>query len=79
MLHTAGYRKNRLDPPDHHMDPPEPDPRFHVVCEGCGDDVHIDEAVNLADHPDQHWVCRYIPCLINAGEELYYEAWTVKK
>ena len=34
-------------------------PAFAVVCEGCEDVIHIDEAVNVGTDIKQYWLCEH--------------------
>ncbi len=42
------------------INPPEPDPRMLVECEGCGAEIHIDYAENIGTE--------VIPCFVCEGE-----------
>jgi hypothetical protein len=49
MIHAVNFEP-RLDPVD-------PDPRMIVYCEGCGKDIHIDDAKMLGTELDPHFLC----------------------
>ena len=51
---TQKYCDPLHDPP---LVPPNPDPRMVVVCEGCGADIHIDDADNVGTYLTPIFVC----------------------
>jgi len=57
MVITKGENLMAYSP--HQLDPPETPPAFAVVCEGCEDVIHIDEAVNVGTDIKQYWLCEH--------------------